>query len=48
MENQPDFVLLQETLVNEEVATNLLSALFLGWYFVGLDARGRLGGVFIG
>jgi exonuclease III len=46
--NQPDFVLLQETLADKEMTTKLLSALFPGWYFVGLDARGRSGGLVIG
>jgi exonuclease III len=46
--NQPDIVLLQETLADEDTTTKLLSTLFSGWSFLGLDARGRLGGLAIG
>ena len=48
MENQPDFVLLQETLAEKDMIAKILSALFPGWSFVGLDARGRSGALFIG
>jgi len=48
MENQPDIVLLQETLTDEEMVKNLLSTLFPGWSFMGINDRGRKGGLVIG
>jgi len=43
--NQPDIVLLQETLGNSEDTVKILETLLPGWKFVGVDARGRSGGV---
>jgi hypothetical protein len=46
--HQPDVVLFQETLADEAMATKILTSLFPGWFFLGLDARGRSGGLVIG
>lgn len=43
--HQPDVVLLQETLGSSEDVVRILEAMLPGWKFVGLDARGRSGGV---
>ena len=46
--NQPDIVLLQETMGISEDVVRLLKVLLLGWKFVGIDSRGRSGGVVSG
>jgi exonuclease III len=46
--NQPDIVLLQETLSDEEVATKILSTLLPGWAFMGQSPKGRSGELVIG
>jgi exonuclease III len=46
--HQPDVIFLQETLADERTTTQALMSLFPGWAFLGLDARGRSGGLVIG
>jgi exonuclease III len=46
--HQPDVVLFQETLIDEVMATKILTSLLSGWFFLGLDARGRSSGLVIG
>ena len=43
--NQPDVILLQETLGCSEVVIRVLETLLPGWIFVAVDARGRSGGL---
>ena len=43
--NQPDVILLQETLGCSEEVVRVLETLLSGWKFVAVDARGRSGGL---
>jgi exonuclease III len=45
---QLDIVMLQETLRAEALIVMLLERLLKGWYFFGLDASGRAGGLAMG
>jgi len=38
---QPDIILLQETLVDSTKVSSTLATLLLGWQFVGIDVVGR-------
>jgi exonuclease III len=46
--HQPDVVLFQETLADEITTTKILTSLLSGWNFLGMDARGRSGGLVLG
>lgn len=43
-QNNPDILMLQETLGKGEKIIDLLSKLLLGWVFQALDANGHFGG----
>jgi exonuclease III len=45
---QPDILMLQETLGDAILVVPLLEKLFKGWNFIGLDAKGRSGGLAMG
>jgi exonuclease III len=45
---QPDIILLQETLADSTTVSSTLATLFPGWHFEGIDATGRSGGLATG
>jgi exonuclease III len=46
--NQPDIVMLQETFRDEVNVVPVFECLVPGWKFVGIDEKGRFGGLVIG
>lgn len=46
--NQPDIILLQETLGDATFVSRGLEAMFKWWNFIGVDVRGRSGRLVIG
>jgi len=47
LENQPDFIFLQETLSDEEVVTKFLTTLLPGWALLGQSPKGLSGGLIL-
>jgi exonuclease III len=45
---QPDVLLLQETMVDSTTTSTTLVTLLPGWHFEGIDAFGRSGGLITG